>query len=85
MTTFAEVIKAAIPNADGDLCERILWERTPYPMGRVSAKSLYQAASRFKRANENKRRLCDCCHNQTENDKWTCAKCSAALEKASAQ
>jgi hypothetical protein len=53
MTKIADVIKAAIPDADQSLCEHILWGRTPYPMGRVSARSLYQAASGFRRACDN--------------------------------
>jgi hypothetical protein len=73
--TFAEVIKGAIPGADTDLCEFILWNRTPYPMGRVTARSLYQAASRWRRACAGDRKLCELCDNLAVSNRWLCARC----------
>ena len=48
--TFEDVIKAAIPGADEFVCDHVLWGRTPFPMGKVTARSLYRAASRLRRA-----------------------------------
>jgi len=42
--THAEIIRKAIPNADDELCEFILWGRTPFPAGSITARDLYQAA-----------------------------------------
>lgn len=62
--TYAEVILAGYPQADDAMIEHILWERTPYPMGKVTARSLYQAASRIRRATNNGVQLCDFCDNK---------------------
>jgi hypothetical protein len=82
MTTFAEVIRAAIPNADEDTCEYILWNRTPYPMGRVTARTLYKAARGSWRADKNGIRLCDHCDKPAVNEQWECAGCRSALDVA---
>lgn len=78
MTTYADVIRAAMPDASQDECEWVLWERTPYPMGHVTARSLFKAASRFGRATASGIRLCELCNNRAE-DKWTCGACQRAL------
>lgn len=75
----SDVIKAAIPEADESLCEYMLWERTPYPFGQVTAKSLYRAASRVKRARERKRTLCDFCDNEVTGEAHLCHRCETAL------
>jgi hypothetical protein len=61
MTTVAEVIRAAIPDASESVIDHVLWARTPYPAGAVRAKDLYQAASGFIRAHRKGRALCDFC------------------------
>ena len=82
MTTFLSVVQAAIPSADAELCDFILWERTPFPCGPVSARSLFKTASRFHRAEKNKIRLCDMCDNQANSDTDFCDKCLlVALEQ----
>ena len=77
MTTCLSVVQAAIPGADESLCDHILWERTPFPCGPVSARKLYRAASRFRRANANKIRLCDHCENKAQSGKYMCSRCES--------
>jgi hypothetical protein len=76
-----EVIRSAIPLADDNLCHDILWTRTPFPCGGISARSLYKAATTFDRAAKNKRRLCDFCDNLAQPGRWACAACDRALHK----
>ena len=79
MTTYLAVIQAAIPNADAELADFILWERTPFPCGPVSAQKLFRAASRFRRANKNNIRLCDWCDNKAQDGEYLCNGCATAL------
>lgn len=74
-----EVVRAAVPNASDGFIEHILWGRTPYPMGRITAKSLYKAARRVDRASKNGIRLCDLCDNQVTGSGWECDKCHAVM------
>lgn len=76
-----QIILAAIPNADARLVEAILWERTPFPMGEVTAKSIYKAASRFNRATIKGIRLCGLCDNISNNEKFMCDSCKSSLDK----
>lgn len=80
--TTSDVIRAAIPDADDALCSHILWGRTPYPMGTITARGLYKAASGFARAGANNRRLCDHCHREALSGKWECQRCQDVLEAA---
>lgn len=73
-----DVIRAAMPQASADLCEHIIWGRTPYPCGQITAKSLYRAAHGFKRATDGGRRLCDCC-NRLAIKNGLCARCRITL------
>ena len=74
----SDIIRAAIPEADDGLCEHILWGRTPFPCGKVTARSIYQAASAYKRAANNNLNLCDFCHRVAiKND--LCESCRTAL------
>ena len=82
MTTAAEVVLAAIPDADKDVVDYVLWGRTPFPVGRVTARSLYKAASGFKRACDHKLRLCDHCHRPAMTGEWECSHCRAVLDQA---
>ncbi len=77
------VIRAAIPAASDDLCEFILWERTPFPVGRLDAKSLFKAASRMKRAAANKVMLCDMCNNKVTPPESSCPRCKDVLQRIS--
>ena len=80
MTTYLNVAQAAIPGADAELTDYILWEMTPFPCGPVSAQRFYKAASRFRRAAKNKIRLCDMCDNQAQSGKWMCSRCESELK-----
>ena len=77
--TITEIIRNAIPNANEELCEYIIWGRTPYPCGALGVKELYQAARRFKRATDNGIRLCDFCDRIAMPKKSVCKKCDFAL------
>ena len=78
----SKIIKAAIPNADEATIEYVLWGRTPFPVGAITAKSLYRAAARIQRCAKNGTRLCEFCDNRVEKGKWTCEKCDKALSNA---
>jgi hypothetical protein len=78
--TPAEIIRKAIPTADDATCDHVLWGRTPFPAGRITARTLYRAANRLKRASANGRRLCDWCDNLAV-DGWTCKACNDALHR----
>lgn len=80
-----QVIRAAIPDATTEDCEWILWERTPYPCGGITARSIYKAASQFIRAVRNHLQLCEHCHNKVPEGKFTCDKCQRALDKATSE
>ena len=80
MTKIADVIRAAIPDADQDLCDHILWGRTAYPFEKLSAQKLYKAADRFRRANANGLRLCEFCDGLAMDGKWACEPCDLALK-----
>lgn len=76
----ARIIYAAIPNAPDFVVDHIIWGRTPYPFAEVTAKSLYKAASRYKRASDNGIQLCDLCDRPAiAND--LCNICRTALDK----
>lgn len=72
-----QIIRAAIPDASDEECDYVLWSRTPFPIGKVTAKSIYKAASRVLRAFNHKRRLCECCDNEITNGKYLCDRCSS--------
>lgn len=80
--TIDEIIKNAIPDATDELCERIILTRVPYPMGAMTAKSLWKAAYRHKRATEKGLRLCDLCDGIVAPGKSVCEKCDRALRGA---
>jgi hypothetical protein len=84
MTTASDICRAAKPNADEGWCNHILWGRTPYPFGRVTAQSLYRAASQQARAERNGRVLCDFCEAIAAPGRSCCQQCDAALRQAAA-
>lgn len=82
--TFADVIRMAIPNADEGTCDHVLWGRTAYPFGNVTARTLYRAAARVRRAGEHGLRLCDFCDRVAQPERWECARCDAVLRDQAA-
>lgn len=81
--------KEIIGNAMGkspsnEVVDHIVWGRTPFPFKEITAKHLYKAAHRFKRANDNNIILCDFCDNKAVID-YTCKKCRKALDRAKAE
>lgn len=76
--TPADVVRAAIPNADAALVEHILWGRTPFPCGSVDARGLYQAAARLLRAERNGNCLCEMC-DRLAGENGLCQSCASAL------
>ena len=79
--TALEVVRCAIPGADVQLAEFILWARTPFPVGRVTVRALYQAASRYRRAEYHRMRLCEFCDRRAEGGAWLCRSCEKALSE----
>ena len=77
--TPAEIIRKAIPKASDELCEDILWSRTSYPAGKLTAQVLYKAANRFLRAYKNKIRLCDLCDTEALPGYYNCITCAGLL------
>lgn len=77
--TPADCIRAAIPSASDDLCDHIMWGRTPYPFTNLGAREFYKAASRYQRASKNGVLLCELCDKPAVNG-WTCASCKLALD-----
>ena len=75
-----DIVRAAIPDAGEDVVSHILWGRTPFPCGPITAQSLYRAASSWRRACDNGLRLCELCH-RVAVDNWTCQNCEDALER----
>lgn len=84
MTTVDCIVRAAIPDADGALVSHIVWGRTCYPCGPVSARDLYRAASAWKRASVKGIQLCDFCHRIAAPGATTCETCFSALERIAA-
>lgn len=76
------IIRAAIPDADDATIAHVLWERTPYPVGAVTPQGLYRAASRLRRAEINRVKLCQLCDNAVTAGKYECNTCLDALERA---
>lgn len=74
-----DIVRAAWPSASPGDANWILWERTPYPMGRVSARYLYRSTASLVRANRNGIRLCDFCDNRAEAEGCMCRACTTAL------
>ena len=75
-----QIIRAAIPEANESECDYILWNMTSFPFGNVTAKMLYKAASRTKRASNNNIMLCDLCDSKIDDDNgWVCQKCRGHL------
>lgn len=83
----SEVIRNAIPNASEELCDYILWERTPYPVGEITARSLYSAAMRYHRAYSTGKKLCTFCDRIATTGKNipVCGWCEAVFSKLRAQ
>ena len=77
-----QIIKAAIPHATDRLMDYIVWGRTPFPCGPVSAKQLYKAASGYQRATANNIILCEFCDNKAPTGKYACDRCESVLSKA---
>jgi hypothetical protein len=80
--TTADCVRAAIPDASDDLCNHIIWGRTPYPFMKLTARDFYKAASRWRRAAEHGIRLCDFCDRLAAGDSWTCNPCGDGLREA---
>lgn len=79
--TPVDIVRRAIPDADHWLVEHIVWGRTPFPCGAITARSLYRAARRWQRAMDHGLRLCDLCDRVALPDEWWCQPCRDAIER----
>lgn len=84
MTTAAQVIRAAIPDADKDVIDYVLWNRTPFPFD-ARPRTIYRCAAGYNRASRNSIALCDFCRNRAESGAWACAPCRDALDPSTRQ
>lgn len=75
-----EIVRGAIPGATAEMADSILWSRTCFPMGEVTARDLYRAASRCRRAHEHGLVMCEMCDRLAMND-TLCSDCDAALRR----
>lgn len=80
----ADIVRAAIPGANDHLVDHIVWGRTSFPFGRVSARDLFKAAHRWRRSGAQGLTLCDFCDNLVAPSAWVCYRCRAALDAAAA-
>lgn len=79
MTTLSEAVRAAIPDADGQTIDYVIWERTPFPMVRPTARTAYRAAYRMRRAYEHGLVLCELCDRIAGPYGALCIRCSQRL------
>lgn len=79
--TALDIVRAAIPGADERLAEAILWERTIFPCGSVTARDLYLAAARFRRAALKGVELCVWCDRVAADVHGVCLVCRKGFEK----
>lgn len=77
--TELDICRAAYPQANKAFADHILWGRTCFPFGKVTARDLYRAASGMARATAKGIHLCDFCERALAPDKWTCDGCDKAL------
>lgn len=82
MHSALDIVRAAIPDATCAVAENILWERTCFPVGRVTARDLYRAASRVRRCAAQGTRMCDFCDRLVGDEAKLCARCERALRLA---
>jgi len=83
--TPAEIIRKAIPDAPNEVCESILWGRTPFPLSPITPRLLYRAADRWRRAEAAGRQLCDHCDNIVIPGRYLCKRCARVLDLGSAR
>lgn len=82
MLSAAQIVGAAIPGISEEDARDILWSRTSFPFGNVTARDLYRAASRAARAHRSGIELCDLCDNKGEpGERWACTSCRKALQR----
>lgn len=75
--TYAELISKALPGADAETVDFVLWNRTPFPFDK-NPRVLFKAAAGYRRACANRIQLCDFC-DRPATDTWTCDRCAEAL------
>jgi len=79
MTSVEQIVRAAIPGASDTDIEHVLWGRTPFPFTKLTPRSLFKAASGWRRACRSSRTLCDHCSNEAVKDGYECVRCREAL------
>lgn len=81
-----QIVRAAIPDATDEVASHILWGRTAYPFCGPDdfARTLYRAASGWRRACDHKLRLCDLCNRVAAPESWTCTSCDEGLARCRA-
>lgn len=81
LVSFADVIRAAIPDADEAMCDYILWDRTPFPFKQLTARELYKTAASFHRGQRAGITFCDLCPRPAVvHLSYLCIPCHRALQ-----
>lgn len=74
-----KIILSVFPNASASLMSHIIWGRTAYPFKPISARELWRAADRWRRATQHHRQLCDWCDRPALTN-CLCLRCWKALQ-----
>lgn len=75
----SEIIQKTIPGISEEMIDYIIWCRTPHPFKALTAREVYKAADRWRRAQDHGIFLCEFCNNEARHDDWVCSKCERAL------
>lgn len=81
-STPSDIIRAAIPGASDDVCQHVLWGRTPFPFKKLTARDIYKAASGYIRSARRGTYLCDHCHRIADYDIYECVGCHDGRTRA---
>jgi hypothetical protein len=75
----SEIVQKAIPGINDEMIDYIIFNRTPYPLTKPSAREVYRAATRWQRARVHGIMLCELCDNEARQGDWVCTKCDRML------
>jgi hypothetical protein len=73
-----DIVRGAIPDADDETIEYVIWGRTPFPF-RVDPREIYKAAAGYRRACKRGLTLCDFCSRPVDGEQWACERCEHAF------
>jgi len=74
-----QIVQTALPDAPGWLVNDVIWSRTPFPIGKVTARQFWKAANGLRRAQEHGLVLCEMCHRVAVPGDYLCGRCRDAM------